>query len=332
MHTAGFVGTLARCGRSHACSWRRDWSSDARRRRATQVRTKPALPPRTRAKTSLRKRPSRKARYPWRRSRRPPPRRIAWSELEIQEAEINAYRPRTLYVTVGAETNPFPERELWGESVELRPDDGRIPEAIRELSPFILSASRAPFRIREPNAIFYAQALYGGDYWMLRFDSQGLQNPVVAVSRIVSEDIRLRAAPEPRDLSIGDPFVRVARAHLPKHWLRAFESADRRTLQVAPGTFRHGATQVVVLSYEEELSYASCMFTAAADHAFVDGLAMPSAHSGHAGITIEFLADLDGDGLEEVGWHEQDIESSARYLTHQAETGAVHQNLSSGGH
>ena len=243
-------------------------------------------------------------------------RRIAWNELEVQEAEINAYRPRTLYVTMNAKTDPFPERELWGESVELRPDDGRIPEAVRELSPFLLSTSRAPFQIRKPSAIVYVQALYGGDYWMLRYDSQGLQNPVLAVSRIVSDDMRLRAAPEPGVVSMGDPFVRVARAHLPKHWLRAFASADRRTLQVAPGTFRNGATQVVVLSYQEELSYVSCMFTAAADHAFVDGLAMPSTQSGHAGITIEFLADLDGDGLEEVGWHEQDIESSARYVTH----------------
>jgi hypothetical protein len=249
----------------------------------------------------------------------------AWHDLgtwdaRVQESWWTDRAPSAVAVRVPVESKLDTRRNVVdGSELTVRPGEDRVPPELARHRAHVLT-KRGVITLDA-----WSVAKYDPRHrdWVVSHEiPEGFSTPLIALSKTPLHDPRPRLASPGVTAGPDSPLVLEARRMLgivrqPPD--RVFE----REIQVLEGRFPGGATRVVTVHWTAfgdglftSTHHVSSVFTADADDRPVQWLCT-QCHS----AWLDFVADLDGDGFDEVAWTDVfSWERRTHYVTHLSET------------
>jgi hypothetical protein len=238
---------------------------------------------------------------------------LRWKSLEVWDTWVN---DKEVLITIPIETKS-PQVLAAGETAEtltIRRWDGNVPRELRNRQPVLLTQEQA-LKMKPWETAEYVP--WEAEGWTLAYPRGSIEGPAIAISHLADPSQRL-TVPEPATSIPSDhPLIGRVDAALAisgarPHRVMAYE------LQSVEGRFPGGAQRLAALRAiqhmnDEIYSYdiTSSVFTLDQHGHIMQFVCV------HCGDTrIDWIADLDGDGYDEIGWSLQGIEGLDRHVTH----------------
>jgi hypothetical protein len=257
-----------------------------------------------------------------------------WNALETWGVFIH---DRKLNVVTEVVTKKFDRQAERLESVRLAAHDPRIPPEVARLARPYVASTEGISRTAERLAVELVSTPYDGAWWFVEFPQGSFETPAIALSKAFDPGLRLAPATQSLEVRSDHPLVKRAAEMLPPRWIAEYALFSgeevERTIQTLPGRFPGGATQVIAVSWgvvNAEDVPMTLVFTATPEGEIVQVLSAIGTYWSSS-ADLEFSADLDGDGFDEVGWKSGGYEDSASHVTHLVDRLVQHRLLFASG-
>ncbi len=230
------------------------------------------------------------------------------------------------YVTV-RERDPGVAQRIGADSFEFKRDHPRVPDEVRAIERQWVVTNDGVEVVQEPlGAVFTASPF--GDNWKVPFAWKGGERRGVALTRAPHTTTKLVAPSEEPDPT--GVLRKTIVAAVPKR-LRPRPGVTIQ-MRSAPARLPGGATRVVCGWWDDEETPPSYGVVLSVDD---DGRVVHriSKHRDYTTwASIEWIGDLDGDGIDEIGWGYGGIEDAAYFLTRFADGAKTDLELYASGH
>ena len=251
---------------------------------------------------------------------------IAWESL--QPVYYARGRDETIWVEI-PEPDPKVAAKYASDSygpMKFPRTDARLPERVSSVESVVVLAPGKRWTLDAPTSVLF-NATPMGNGWAVGFAYPGGEEV---------DGIALPRAPHP-DCILDGGRESVAKGELRRILVDSAPKRHRPTAaldvsaDVATARLPDGATQVVAGHWDdyERTAYAVVLTLDA------EGNPVHTFEHGRDYITwssVEWVADLDGDGTDEIGWGVGGSEDESYYVTHFEAGGPVHTQLYAQGH
>jgi hypothetical protein len=256
-----------------------------------------------------------------------------WQDLGTWDARVpqrlGTWSADIVEVTVPVESKAHVQRAVQeGRSITVHPDDELVPSELARHRAHVLT-KKGLITLGPWSVATYEPRRDEG--WVISHPDAGLIGvPLIALSRPPSHDPSLRTPSLAVSATANDPLVLGAQRALTIANHRSDTRVLEREIQSLDGRFPGGATRVVSVHWTTVGDMfsphyrTSVLFTADADDRPVQWICT-NCHA----AWLDFVADLDGDGFEEIGWTDVlSWEKRTHHITHLSETSAETRRLS----
>lgn len=236
---------------------------------------------------------------------------IPWPSLQPIHY-VRTFDSNVSYVEVPEPDPLFARRYLDANmaSIELAPGDSRIPEHVAAITDPVVLLLEGRHASAPPTRVMFSSSPFG-DGWTVAFAWGGGDTIGVALPRAPHPDAKL-TKPSKEEIATGK-VRRLLISAVPPDF-RPPSDVDVTTAW-APARLPDGATKVISGRWYSENPETSGVVISVDDtNARIHTISIHRDYLTWA--SISWVGDLDGDGIDEIGWGHGGIEDEAHFITH----------------